>query len=120
MDVAIANDGTGWDVVLVDGDVVMHTEDSPEDIAQRVVYRLMTWSGESPYDKAAGVPYLDGVFGFEPVPGVVALLVDVMAKTEGVDEVIDPLFTLDNDTLTITATLRIGVDEIPLNLLIAA
>lgn len=119
MDLAISNDGTGWDLKLTDGDLVMHVEDSAEDVAQRVVYRLSTWRGESPFDALAGVPYLDGVFGYEPVAGVVALLRNVIETTEGVAEVLgDPDFVLDQTTrtLAISCVIRVGTAEVPIQL----
>jgi hypothetical protein len=117
-DLAIANDGTGFDLVLVDGDLVFGFDDEAAEVAQRVIYRLMTWLGESPYDRLAGVPYLDGVFNdFEPVPGIVALLIQVVLDTEGVDEITDdPLFELEDRVLTITATIRVGAELVPISL----
>ncbi len=121
MDFAIYNPGTGWDLQLVDGDLVMLAEDSASDVAQRVIYRLSTWRGESPFDALAGVPYLDGVFGYEPVAGVVALLRNVIETTEGVDEVIgDPDFVLDETrTLEISCKIRVGTAEVPIQLKVA-
>lgn len=118
MDFAIHNPGTGWDLQITNGDLVMLAEDSAADVAQRVVYRLSTWRGESPFDATTGIPYLDGVFGFEPVAGVVALLRNVIETTEGVDEVIgDPDFELsDQRELSISCRIRVGKTEIPIQL----
>lgn len=118
MDFAIDNDGTGWRLSIVDGDLVRLEEDSPEDVAQRVIYALMTWRGESPYDQLAGVPYLTGVFGYEPVPGIVALLRDVVARVEGVDEIVgDPVFELARTReLNISISIRVGDALVPLQL----
>lgn len=117
-DFAIANDGDGWDLVLDDGDLVLtHTLGLPAEVAQRVVYRLMTWLGESPYDLTAGVPYEQLVFGFEPVPGIVAYLVQIVLDTEGVTDVAtEPDFELDDRTLTITLAIVVGTETVPIEL----
>lgn len=121
-DIQIANEGEGWDLVLVDGDLVLGFDSHAAEVAQRVTYRLMTWLGESPYDRLAGVPYLDGVFNdFEPVPGIVALLIQVIVDTEGVNEVTeDPTFELDGRTLSIAVEIRVGAQTIPIELAVAA
>ena len=60
-----------WDLTLDDGDAVLvHEISRAAEVAQRVVYALMTWRGESVYDRGVGLPYLDGIFGFEPLPGI--------------------------------------------------
>lgn len=119
-DLAIANDGTGWDVSLVDGDLVLLAEDSVLDVSQRIVYALSTWYGESPFDRTAGVPYLDGVFGFEPIPGVAALLRSVVEGVEGVAEVVGELdLILDGRTLRISGTVRIGDADTSLQLVLS-
>jgi len=102
MDFKIANAGTGWDLVIEDGDLVMLEEDSEEDIAQRVTYALMVWLGESVYDREAGVPYLDAVFGDHPLPGVTALLSQRILETEGVVDFDEPpTFDLEDRVLSI-------------------
>ncbi len=103
-DLAIRQDGDQWDFAIEGGDFVR--VDGPEEVAQRVTYRLMTWLGESVYDTSAGVPYIDGVFGAEPVPGVAQLLLEVIRKTEGVRQVLnDWTFDLaDDGTLALSGT----------------
>lgn len=116
-DFAIAIDANGgYDLDLVDGDLVLtHTISRAREVSQRVIYRVCTWLGQSPYDVRAGVPYEQVVFGFEPVPGVAGLLQAEIADTEGVDEFADePTFELDGRTLTIYAPIRIGAEDVPI------
>lgn len=114
-DLKIADEGDGWDLVLEDGDVVLFgSDDLTAEVAQRVVYTVMTWQGESPYDLAAGLPYLDGIFGFEPVPGVAGLITQAIADTEGVAEVDEsPVYSLDTTTheLSISVGIRVVGDS---------
>lgn len=98
-DIQLVNEGQGWDLALVDGDLVLfdETDDDVAVVAQRVTYTLMTWLGESVYDRRAGIPYLGTIFGGDPVPGVVGLLTQAILATEGVDSFIDePVFALDD------------------------
>lgn len=98
-----------WDLVLEDGDLVLvHDVSHAAEVAQRVVYRLMTWLAESPYDRGAGLPYLDGIFGFEPLPGVAGLLTQTILETEGVTEIIGaPDYILDGGRLSYSVAIRI-------------
>lgn len=116
-DLKIERSQYGWDAIMTDGDLVLETDETSL-VAQRVIYRLMTWLRESPYDRSAGVPYLDGVFGPEPVEAIVFLLTQEMLDTDGVDEVIgDPEYILGDDrVLTISCILRVSGDEVPLSL----
>ena len=122
-DLYIADNGDEWDLVLDDGDVVLVHElaenaDAVE-VAQRVVYRVMTWQGESPYDTAAGLPYLDGIFGFEPVPGVAALISQTILETDGVTEIDGtPSYLLDSTTreLSMAVAIKHGAVAVPLAL----
>lgn len=100
-----------WDLALVDGDVVLiDTVSHAAEVAQRVVYRLMTWHGESPYDRRVGIPYLDGIFGFEPLPNVAALLTQTIVDTEGVTGLDGaPEYLLDDAVLTYSVA--ISVDD---------
>jgi hypothetical protein len=98
-----------WDLTLVDGDVVLvHEVSRAAEVAQRVVYALMTWRGESVYDRGVGLPYLDGIFGFEPLPGIAALLSQTILDVEGVTEIIgQPDYILDNGTLSYSVVIRV-------------
>lgn len=105
-----------WDLALEDGDLVL-VHDLEEnayaaEVAQRVVYRVMTWQGESVYDTAAGLPYLDGIFGFEPVPGVAALISQTVIETEGVAEIDgNPTYLLEPTTRELSMTIAIKDDR---------
>jgi hypothetical protein len=104
-------DDRGWDMVIRDGDVVWTSDEGTDDrteVMQRVQFELQTWLGESPYDRARGMPYLEGVFGDAPVPGIIALVTSKILGVPGVAELVeDPTFVLDTDTrvLTITAVI---------------
>jgi hypothetical protein len=117
-DFLIEQSGYHWDLALDDGDAVLtHTLGRPREVVQRVVFRLLTNLGESPYDLAAGIPWVGGVFGAYPVDGIAGLLVLEMSETEGVDEVISPLFDLgDNSTLAVTAEIRPTGEDDPVGL----
>lgn len=127
-DLYIADGADGWDLVLDDGDVVLVHELEASawqaEVAQRVVYRVMTWLGESPYDTAAGLPYLSGIFGFEPVPGVAALISQTVLDTDGVLELdSDPSYLLDTTTreLAMSFVIKVGTGEdVPISLEVAA
>jgi hypothetical protein len=106
----------GWDLDMVNGDLVL-IDDYKDIVLQRVVFRLMTWFQECPYDRSIGIPYLN-LFGFEPVEAVVFLITREIAETEGVDEVIEvPEYLLGNDrTLRISCQLRIEDELVPFSL----
>jgi hypothetical protein len=99
-----------WDLTLVDGDAVLVSDVSlAAEVAQRVVYRLMTWRGESRYDRGAGLPYLDGIFGFEPLPGIAGLLSQTILSVEGVVEIVGaPAYILDDGTLSYSVVIRVS------------
>jgi hypothetical protein len=126
-DFKIANPtGSQYGLVLEDGDLVLMDEDADlaEVVAQRVVYELMTWQGESVYDQSAGQPHLDvlGSFaGFEGIAGIYALAIQ---ETDGVDEITDFDFTqpdVENGyTLTVSAMIRAGRTDAAIALQIGA
>lgn len=113
MDLKIEHVGDGvWDLAMEGGDFVLigHTEATwPDLVAQRVTFAILTWLGESPFNRGDGFPWADGVFGRNPVEGIAALLhahIVAVDGVEGLDE--PPTLTLDAVTrvLTITATVR--------------
>lgn len=117
-DVMLTNTGQ-WDLLIQGGDLVMASAvGRTAEVAQRVLYRLMTWYEESPYDVRVGIPYLDVIFGVNPVPGVVGYLTAVALNTDGVDSLYDsPTFELDSDRLLqISLPLQIGDDLFNLDL----
>jgi hypothetical protein len=111
-DFLIRDDGDGWDIVIEDGDFVFTADEGRlSEVGQRVIYRLMTWQGESAYDTTAGVPYLDAVFGAQVAPGVAQLLTQIILETEGVDALVDtPTFTLTDRGLAVSMILVEGDD----------
>lgn len=120
-DLYIADGADGWDLVLDDGDVVLVHELEEQawltEVSQRVVYRVMTWLGESPYDLGAGLPYLDGIFGFEPVPGVAALISQEILETEDVSEIDGtPEYLLDPTSRELSMSIAIKVGDEPVTL----
>lgn len=126
-DLYIAQAGGVWDLVIEDGDAVLvhELDENPlaAEVAQRVVYEISTWLGESPYDRTAGIPYLDGVFGFEPVPGVAAMITQTALETEGVTEIEGtPRYLLDTTTgvLSLDLQLVVGDTTVPLALSVGA
>jgi hypothetical protein len=98
-----------WDLTLEDGDAVLvHEVSRAAEVAQRVVYALMTWRGESRYDRGVGLPYLDGIFGFEPLPGIAGLLNQTILDVEGVTEIIGPPdYILDGGVLSYSVVIRV-------------
>lgn len=112
-DLLIRDTSGQWGLVLVDGDAVLTSNRTHvtrlEEVGQRITFRLMTWLRESVYDRSAGIPYPDGIFGHEPVEGVVALLTQEILETEGVDGVSgQPTYDLTDGLLTITAIVQVG------------
>lgn len=102
-------DDNGWDLVIRNGDFVWSSDEGDTDdddrteVLQRVQFELQTWLGESAYDRARGIPYLDGVFGEAPVPGIVALITSKILAVPGVAELVeDPVFELDTDSRVLT------------------
>ena len=118
-DILTEDVGGTWDWTIRDGDIVMTGDEGrTQEVGQRVVYRLMTWIGESVYDRNVGVPYIEGVFGFEPIAGVVGILTQVAIDTPGVDGVEgQPSYILsDVGVLALTMRLIVGdaIEEITL------
>lgn len=113
-DLLLENTGTGYDLVIRDGDVVLtHNEGRPTEVSQRVIYRLSMWYGETPYDPAAGVPYPDLIFGENgTVPGAISLITQIALDTEGVDALADdPRFVLDSVLRKLDVSLPILIGE---------
>ena len=104
-------DGT-WDLVMEDGDFVMVGETAAtwqDEVKQRVAYAVGTWYQESAFDRDQGFPWLEGVFGKQPLEGIAALVYDHIIAVEGVEGIDDaPVLSLDTETriLTITVDVR--------------
>ncbi len=122
-DFKIANPtGSQFGLVLEDGDLVLMDEDEDlaEVVAQRVVYELMTWQGESVYDQSAGVPHLDVLGAYAGAEGVAGIYALAIQEVEGVAEVKLFDFTgpeFENDyTLRVDATIRVGATDVSIAL----
>lgn len=89
------------DLVVIEGN---------DEIVQHLTYRLHTWLGESPYDRSAGVPYLDGVFGQAPLEGVAGLFSAHILETDGIAGM-DPLQEIDLDGTTIRLEPSVYLDD---------
>lgn len=121
-DIQIDNDSDGFDLSLVDGDLVL-LSDWAQVVRQRVIYRLQTWLGESPYDTEAGLPYLDLIFADEPLPGIVSIVTQEILAVDGVSGLIEPPTFTEPDAdriLTIGFIIQVDTEEVPINLEVAA
>lgn len=117
VDFRIAKTGDQWGPVLVDGDIVLLNDESDdqdervEAVAQRCVYKFMTWLGESPYETQAGLPHDDILGSHEPIEGVVGLYALELGDVEGVSAIEDLSFTDPSQAngfqLSVAATARI-------------
>jgi hypothetical protein len=98
------------DLVLIGGEDDTYLEL----VAQRIRYAMLTWLGESPFDRDAGIPYTDGVFGRQPIGGVAFLFYQRIAAVEGVDGISDIRASLDNETRILTLSVDVIVGTRPL------
>lgn len=109
MDVKVTGDGT--DVDMSSGGLELVRDAAA--IAQHVVTRLRTWQTESHYDRAAGVPYISGVFGGElPVEAAVHFLELEALGTPGVQGLVERIaIDVDGTTRAMTASGKVRTDE---------
>lgn len=86
-------------------------------VGQHAKIRLEVWFGESVYDREAGVPYLEGVFGKQPYEGIVFILTERLATTLGVESVrnVFESFDYDNDLRTLRIQPQVVVSDEPVN-----
>lgn len=109
------------DLVIEDNDFVLvgHTaETHGQAVLQDITYEVGTWFGESAFDRNAGFPWREAVFGEEPIDGIGALVQDRISKLEGVDGFEEaPILTLDatRTKLFIRAQVKAGDFILPLN-----
>jgi hypothetical protein len=90
------------DMAIIDGELSFVT--GPAAIAQHIQMRLQTWLGETPYDTAAGVPYLQVIFvKSTPLDSVQFILEQQVLATPGVLGV-DLELSLDSQTRLLTVT----------------
>lgn len=122
-DFQIANPtGSQYGLVLTDGDLVLLDEDEnlPEVVAQRVVYELMTWFGESVYDQSAGVPHLDVLGAFAGAEGIAGIYALATQEVDGVAAI--KAFDFDSPeydngyALSVRATVTAGATDVSIAL----
>lgn len=100
------------DLVITDNDFVLvgETEDTWQtEVVQRVRFALGTWYAESAFDRSVGFPYLEGVFGRQPLEGIQAIVTQEILDVDGVDGIEDgPTLDLDRTArvLTISVTIK--------------
>jgi len=112
---------TDYDLDITDGDLTFVR--GAEAITQDIQMRLRTWLGETPYDQAAGVPYLQVIFqrGVE-LDAIQFILENRILDTPGVEQVTNLDLDLDARTRVLTVTgraLLVGDVEIDFSALIA-
>lgn len=93
---------SGGDMVIENGDVSIVT--GQEAIGQHIEMRLRTWLGETVYDQAAGVPYLQVIFRKStPIESIEAIIKQQVLDTPGVTGV-DLTLTADSSSRELTVT----------------
>jgi len=112
---------TDYDLDITDGELTFVR--GAEAITQDIQMRLRTWLGETPYDQAAGVPYLQVIFqrGVE-LDAIQFILENRILDTPGVEQVTNLDLDLDARTRVLTVTgraLLVGDVEIDFSALIA-
>lgn len=112
-DLRVIAEGDGYDLDIQDNDLVLIGGDDDtwlEAVAQRVRYALHTWQGESVFDRDAGLPYIDGIFGRQPVEGIGFLFYSAITDVDDVTGVEDLNLELDRETRKLTVSARVRVD----------
>ncbi len=104
MDIRTTADG--GDIDLTNGSLSLVS--GTEAIAQHMAARLRTWQTESPYDRAAGVPWLQ--LAEQPVEALVYFAERAISGTPGVVELVERVRVfVDGATRQATATARVRV-----------
>lgn len=107
--------GGDWDLVIGDDGDLALVGDSADTytaaVLQRVAFVLLTWLGESPFDRSLGFPWEESVFGKQPLDGIAALIQSRVLGVEGVTGVDPPTLDLDNTTRTLTVSVIVHVGE---------
>lgn len=92
----------GLDLQAIGGDSDTHAAAT----AQRMQYEFGVWLGESPFDRSAGFPWEQAVFGRGPIEGVAELVYTRALAVEGVDDVESmPEMFLNSETRVLTMTM---------------
>ena len=100
-DIDLAETEYGLDLQLIGGESSTHAAAT----VQRLQYEFGVWLGESPFDRAAGFPWRQAVFG-GPIEGVAELVYDRALRVEGVEDVAGlPTLELDGATRVLTMTM---------------
>ena len=96
---------TDYDLEIVNGDLSFVR--GAEAITQDIQMRLRTWLGETPYDQAAGVPYIQVIFqrGVE-LDAVRFILENRILDTPGVEQVTSLDLELDARTRVLSVSGR--------------
>lgn len=109
------------DLTITDNDFVIvgNSEDTwAAALRQRILYAVGTWFAESAFDRSVGFPWLEGVFGRQPVDGISALVYQHITRVPGVVGIIEsPTLTLDTASRRLTISCRVQGDrfEVPIN-----
>jgi len=109
MDLKLADD----DLDITDGSLSFVT--GIEAKRQHIAMRLRTWLGETPYDRAAGVPYLQAIFARgTTITAIEFILTQIVADTPGVVEVLELNAALNTTTreLAIAGRARVAEGEV--------
>ena len=127
LQIAPTGDGT-WDLVLESTefgqDFVLVGATAAtwlDEVSQRVVFATMTWLGESMFDITQGFPWEEGVFGKQPIEGIVEYLYQHIESVEGVDNLDEaPVIEFDspNRRLSISCVVRAGEFVVPVHVVI--
>ena len=97
---------TDYDLDITDGELTFVR--GAEAITQDIRMRLRTWLGETPYDRSAGVPYLQVIFerGVE-IDAVRFIIENQILNTPGVEQVTSLDVALEPRTRVATITGRV-------------
>jgi len=104
---------TDNDVDLTGGD--LSWVEGAEAVRQDIEMTLGTWLGETPYDKGAGVPYLQVIFKRGTTQAAIRFIIEhIIRDVDGVDDVLELSTELDRPTrvLTITGRARVGTEVV--------
>ncbi len=83
-----------------------------EYVAQNITFIVNTHFGESSFDTSAGFPWLEAVFGVQPIEGVVTLLHDALLEAEGVSGLNEaPVIEFDPATQRLTITVQAAGED---------
>lgn len=110
-DLAIALVANGrYDLVIEDNDFVVigETEDTWQAyVVQNITYVVGVFYAESPFDRSVGFPYLEAVFGTQPIEGIVTLFNDHVLAAEGVEGLDEaPVLEFEKETQRLFVSIK--------------